>query len=159
MEETARGCSQEGLGRVLLNPGRTGLAAKYGLKLVAGTFVRVPWSGKSTEQDLCRNRWEDRLGYHRVKLQFFSRCLGFPFPTGQPIPGVNDLPECQSRKDVMDVTIRGPTAGMEAIYGKYTSLYYPNSFINLIRSTYPVISNGVIREFRALEGEFRDVAR
>jgi len=142
MEETARGCSQEGLGRVLLNPGRTGLAAKYGLKLVAGTFVRVPWSGKSTEQDLCRN----------------SRCLGFPFPTGQPIPGVNDLPECQSRKDVMDVTIRGPTAGMEAIYGKYTSLYYPNSFINLIRSTYPVISNGVIREFRALEGEFRDGA-
>ena len=77
----------------------------------------------------------------------------------QPIPGVNDLPECQSRVDVMDVTIRGPTAGMEAIYGKYTSLYYPNSFINLIRSTYPVISNGVIREFRALEGEFRDGTR
>ena len=73
-----------------LNPGRTGLAAKYGLKLVAGTFVRVPWSGRSTEQDLCRN----------------SRCLGFPFPTGQPIAGVNDLPECQSRTDVMDVTIR-----------------------------------------------------
>ena len=109
MEETARGCSQESLSRVQLNPGRTGLASKYGLKLVAGTFVRVPWSGKSTEQDLCRN----------------SRCLGFPFPTGQgsiknlyfsrfykilatgqPIPGVNDLPECQSRKDVMDVTIR-----------------------------------------------------
>ena len=34
---------------------------------VAGTFVRVPWSGRSTEQDLCRN----------------SRCLGFPFPTGK----------------------------------------------------------------------------
>ena len=50
-------------------------------------------------------------------------------------------------------------AGKEAIYGKYTSLYYPNSFINLIRSTYPVISNGVIREFRAVEGEFRDGAR
>ena len=67
MEETARGCSQENLGRVQLNPGRTGLASKYGLKLVAGTFVKVPWSGKSTEQDLCRN----------------SRCLGFPFPTGK----------------------------------------------------------------------------
>lgn len=56
MEETARGCSQESLARVQLNPARTGLASKYGLKLVAGTFVRVPWSGKSTEQDLCRNR-------------------------------------------------------------------------------------------------------
>ena len=40
----------------------------------------------------------------------------------QPIPGVNDLPECQSRVDVMDVTIRGPTAGMEAIYGKCRQL-------------------------------------
>ena len=56
----------------------------------------------------------------------------------------------------MDVTIRGPAAGKEDIYGKYTSLYYPNSFINLIRNTYPAISTGVIREFRALEGEFRD---
>lgn len=35
MEETARGCSQEGLNRVQLSPGRTGLAAKYGLKLVS----------------------------------------------------------------------------------------------------------------------------
>ena len=56
----------------------------------------------------------------------------------------------------MDVTIRGPTAGKEDIYGKYTSLYYPNSFINLIRKTYPAISTGVVREFRAIEGEFRD---
>ena len=59
----------------------------------------------------------------------------------------------------MDVTIRGPTAGMEASYGKYTSVFYPNSFLNLIRSTYPAISTGVVREFRALEGEFRDGAR
>ena len=58
----------------------------------------------------------------------------------------------------MDVTLRGPTAGMEDIYGKYTSLYYPNSFLNLIRNTYPVISTGVIREFRALDGEFRNGA-
>ena len=35
MEETARGCSHEGLNRVQLSPGRTGLAAKYGLKLVS----------------------------------------------------------------------------------------------------------------------------
>ena len=57
---------------------------------------------------------------------------------------------------LLSLVIRGPVAGKEALYGKYTSLYYPNSFINLIRSTYPVISNGVIRDFRALEGEFRD---
>ena len=36
------------------------------------------------------------------------------------------------------------------------SYYSPVSFLNVIRSTYPVISNGVIREFRALEGEFRN---
>ena len=59
----------------------------------------------------------------------------------------------------MDVTIRGPSKGMEAIYGKYTSLYYPNSFLTLLRSTYPDISTGVIREFRALEGEFSDGTR
>ena len=34
----------------------------------------------------------------------------------------------------------------------------PVSFLNVIRSTYPVISNGVVREFRALEGEFRNGA-
>ena len=56
----------------------------------------------------------------------------------------------------MDVTIRGPTRGKEGLYGKYTSLYSPVSFLNVIRSTYPVISNGVVREFRVAEGEFRD---
>ena len=55
----------------------------------------------------------------------------------------------------MDVTLRGPTAGLEGLYGKYVSVYSPNSFINLIRSTYPAISTGVVREFRAVEGEFR----
>merc|ERR1712037_467775 len=54
--------------------------------------------------------------------------------------------------------LRRPTAGLEDIYGKYTSLYYPNSFLNVIRNTYPAISTGVIREFRATEGEFRDGA-
>ena len=72
--------------------------------------------------------------------------------------GITDKPECKAREDVMDVTLRGPTAGLEDIYGKYTSLYYPNSFLNVIRNTYPAISTGVIREFRAIEGEFRDGA-
>ena len=72
------------------------------------------------------------------------------------VKGVNDGPECQKRTDVMDVTLRGPTKGKESLYGKYTSLYSPVSFLNVIRSTYPVISNGVVREFRAVEGEFRN---
>ena len=54
----------------------------------------------------------------------------------------------------MDVTLRGPVLSKIATYSKYTSLYYPGSFINLIRSTYPAVSTGVIREFRVVEGEF-----
>ena len=53
------------------------------------------------------------------------------------VKGVNDGPECQKRTDVMDVTLRGPTKGKESLYGKYTSLYSPVSFLNVIRSTYP----------------------
>ena len=68
--------------------------------------------------------------------------------------GKNDGPECEPRKDVMDVTLRGPVLSKIATYSKYTSLYYPGSFINLIRSTYPAVSTGVIREFRVVEGEF-----
>ena len=87
MEETARGCSQEGLGRVLLNPGNTGLAAKYGLKLVAGTFVRVPWSGKSTEQDLCRNRCQDMGYFQNIFQNIFSvDVLVSPSPQVSPSP-------------------------------------------------------------------------
>ena len=68
--------------------------------------------------------------------------------------GVNDGPDCQPRTDVMDVTLRGPVKEKLATYNKYVSIYNPGSFISLIRNTYPVISNGVIREFRAVEGEF-----
>ena len=81
-----------------------------------------------------------------------------PLKSNFPCVGITDKPECKAREDVMDVTLRGPTAGLEDIYGKYTSLYYPNSFLNVIRNTYPAISTGVIREFRATEGEFRDGA-
>ena len=54
----------------------------------------------------------------------------------------------------MDVTLRGPVLSKRDIYAKYTSLFSPVSFLNLIRGTYPDISTGVIREFRAIEGEF-----
>merc|ERR1712106_90354 len=81
-----------------------------------------------------------------------SKCDRKPFPV--PLPGINDGAACQPRNDVMDVTIRGPVLSKFATYSKYTSLYFPGSFVNLIRGTYPAISPGVIREFRVVEGEF-----
>ena len=54
----------------------------------------------------------------------------------------------------MDVTIRGPVLSKLETYSKYVSLFSPVSFINLIRSTYPIISTGVIREFRVVDGQF-----
>ena len=71
MEESVRGCGEEQLGRVQRY---YDLADKYNLKLVAGTFVKVPWSGRATEEDLCRN----------------TKCLGFPFPDGQIRPGESE---------------------------------------------------------------------
>jgi len=133
MEETRRGCSPEILSSIYNNGD---LANKYNLELVAGTFFNVGYSGSSTDEMLCR----------------VSKCDGKPFPL--PLPGINDGEACQPRKDVMDVTIRGPVLSQFATYSKYTSLYYPGSFINLIRNTYPYISTGVIREFRVVEGEF-----
>ena len=162
MDETRRGCSPELLTSIGNNEE---LARKYNLQLAAGNFFKVPYSGKSTDEMFCR----------------FSKCTGEPVPFPIPgqlnvllcivtlhtqkqntltaklkFPGLNDKKECQPRVDVMDVTLRGPVRGREVTYNKYVSLYSPDSFINLIRSTYPVISTGVIREFRAVEGEFRD---
>ena len=64
-------------------------------------------------------------------------------------PGVNDGPECQRSKQVLDLTLRGPARGKEASYYKYVSLFSPNSLMNYVRSTYPTISTGVIRVFQA----------
>ena len=72
MEESSRGCGEEQLNRIQRY---YDLADKYDLKLVAGTFVKVPWSGRATEEDLCRN----------------TKCLGFPFPDGQIRPGESEL--------------------------------------------------------------------
>ena len=72
MEESARGCGEEQLNRIQRY---YDLADKYNLKLFAGTYVKVPWSGRATEEDLCRN----------------SKCLGFPFPDGQVRPGESKL--------------------------------------------------------------------
>ena len=67
----------------------------------------------------------------------------------KPTSGVNDGPECQKRREVLDLTVRGPRRGKEASYYKYVSLFSPNSLMNVARSTYPAISNGVIRVFQA----------
>ena len=72
------------------------------------------------------------------------------------IQGVNDGKECKKRAEVVDITLSGPARGQNALYSKYTSLYSPFSSLNGIRSTYPAISTGVVREFRAVEGEFRE---
>eukprot|EP00092_Neocalanus_flemingeri_P005668 GFUD01006106.1.p1 GENE.GFUD01006106.1~~GFUD01006106.1.p1 ORF type:complete len:527 (-),score=118.65 GFUD01006106.1:49-1629(-) len=133
MEETRRGCSAEMLTSINNNGA---LARKYNLELVAGNFFHVPYSGQSTEDMICR----------------LTRCTKQPFPLD--MPGINDGDECQPRRDVMDVTLRGPVKGKEALYSKYVSLFSPVSFLNLILSTYPVLSTGIIREFRAVEGEF-----
>ena len=63
------------------------LASKYNLQLVAGTFIRVPYSGAATDQLLC----------------YFSRCQRAPFPA--PLPGVNDLPSCQPSPEVGVVVV------------------------------------------------------
>ena len=55
------------------------LAEKYNLKLVAGNFVRVPWSVGPTEDAICR----------------FAKCLGFPFPLGEVVPGLLAKLLCQ----------------------------------------------------------------
>ena len=76
MEESSRGCGPELLGRVQRYKE---LAEKYNLKLVAGNFVRVPWSVGPTEDAICR----------------FAKCLGFPFPLGEVVPGLIAKLLCQ----------------------------------------------------------------
>ena len=60
-EESSRGCSEELFGRIQRY---YDLADKYNLKLVAGTYVKVPWSPGVTEEEICR----------------LSKCTGAPFP-------------------------------------------------------------------------------
>ena len=68
MEESSRGCSAELLGQVQRY---YKLVEKYNLRLVAGTFLKVPWSFGPMEEAICR----------------FAKCLGFTFLLGVVIPG------------------------------------------------------------------------
>ena len=91
------------------------LETKYSLKLVAGNYLYMPYSGYATHAMICR----------------LSKCVREQWPF--PMPGINDLEECQPRKDIMDVTTRGPIKGKEAQYNKYASEFSPDSIINLVK--------------------------
>ena len=91
------------------------LQAKYRLSLMAGNFLYMPYSGYATHAMVCR----------------VSKCLGEAWPF--PIPGINDLEECQPRTDIMDITTRGPARGKENLYSKYTSKFSPDSVTHIIQ--------------------------
>ena len=75
---------------------KNALASKYNLQLVAGTFIRVPYSGAATDQLLC----------------YFSRCQRAPFPA--PLPGVNDLPSCQPSTEVQIIELESRVTSRHA---------------------------------------------
>jgi len=112
------------------------LVTKYSLQLVAGNFLYMPYSGYATHAMICR----------------LSKCLRQQWPF--PMPGINDLEECQPRQDIMDMTSRGPIKGKEAQYNKYASEFSPDSITNLVKETYPLLSTGKGKEYRAIEGAF-----
>ena len=97
------------------------LMAKYGLEVVAGSWLYMPYSGYATHAMVCR----------------LSRCLGEPWP--RPLPGINDAAECQPRTDIMDITTRGPAAGSVDTYTKYTSKFSPDSVTHIIQVRPPVM--------------------
>merc|ERR1712106_1191571 len=75
------------------------LAQKYGLTLEAGTFIYSKYSGKTTDDLLCR----------------FTRCTGEAFPA--PLPGINDGPACQAPKPKAEST----SSGSSSSYGSPSS--------------------------------------
>ena len=112
------------------------LQTKYSLSLVAGNYLYMPYSGHATHAMVCR----------------ISKCTGQAWPF--PIPGINDLEECQPRTDIMDITTRGPARGKENLYSKYTSKFSPDSVTHIIQDTAPGLSTGKATEYTALEGAF-----
>ena len=91
------------------------LLTKYNLELVAGNYLYMPYSGYATHAMICR----------------LSKCLREQWPF--PMPGINDLEECQPRKDIVDATTRGPIKGKEAQYNKYASEFSSDSITNLVK--------------------------
>merc|ERR1719499_382437 len=134
VDETHAGCNPELLTDRIFDYRE--LAKKYDLELVAGNFLQIPYSGYSTHSMVCR----------------VTKCARSPFPF--PIPGINDLPECKPREDIMDITVRGPRLDNLPNYAKYTSIYSLDSVTHVIQDTYPAGSTGKAIEYTALEGAF-----
>jgi len=133
-DETQAGCTPDIVDNRIVDYKE--LQSKYDLELVAGNFLYMPYSGYATHDMVCR----------------ISKCTGTAWPF--PIPGINDLEECQPRTDIMDITTRGPARGKEEQYSKYTSKYSPDSVTHIIQDTAPDLSTGKATEYTALEGAF-----
>jgi len=131
--ETQRGCSPDIVTARIFDYRQ--LAEKYNLELVAGNFLQCPYSAGSTEEMLCR----------------ITKCTKQPFPFN--MPGINDGEECQPNRKVLDFTLRGPKVSKREQYARVTSVFSPGSFPLNIRS-FPDVSTGRTKEFRAYEGRF-----
>ena len=105
------------------------LATKYALELVAGNFIQVPWSGFHTQQMLC----------------MITRCTREAFPF--PMPGINDLAECQTSQRITDMTIVGPKADKQREYIKWRSLNSLDSIPTGIQNLFPTHSTGKVANF------------
>merc|ERR1712088_1289430 len=136
-EEAQRGCSPE-LVTARIHDYRD-LVNKYDLELAAGNFIQCPWSGSHTMEMICR----------------VTKCTREPFPF--PIPGVNDLEECQGRKEVMDITVVGPRLSKWKEYAKYRSLLSLDSITSAVKDTYPTYSTGNVADFHAISGSYNNV--
>ena len=113
VEETQAGCTKDIVEPRIVD--YTELQAKYSLELLAGNWLYMPYSGQATHAMVCR----------------ISKCTGQAWPF--PIPGINDLEECQPRTDIVDFTTRGPARGKEMLYSKYTSKFSPDSVTHIIQ--------------------------
>ena len=139
MEEGQRGCLPD------IVSGRVhywkDLSAKYALGLpIAGNFFQNPYSGYYTYQVLCR----------------FTKCQGQgPFP--YLIPGGNDMPECQPRKIIQDITVVAPKLDRRKEYAYCRSLYSLGSIPTQIKDLYPVFSTGKVKDFSSIQGSFGGV--
>jgi hypothetical protein len=146
VEETQAGCSPDIAGPTQLgdtdeySAGRIhdyrDLATKYGLELVAGNFLQVPWSGFHTQQMLC----------------LFTKCTRQAFPF--PMSGINDLPECEPDMTITDMTIIGPKADKRDEYIKWRSLASLDSVQSGIQNLFPTHSTGKVADFTVSEGSF-----
>jgi len=137
VDETQRGCSPD-IATTRIRDYRD-LVSKYELELVAGNFIQVPWSGFYTQKMMC----------------WVTKCIKEPLP--KPIPGVNDLEECQSRTDIQGVYVDGPVLSKVKEYAKYRSLLSLDSVTHQIKSLYPTYSTGRIADFTSLRGSYGNV--